>query len=76
MSASTPAVATSAIEQLLALLMAFRLPTVAAEVVARFTKAGHAEALATLLGVLELEADDRKERRVERLRGASKLPPG
>lgn len=76
MSANTPAVATGAFEQLLALLMAFRLPTVAAEIVARFTKAGHADALATLHEVLELESDDRKERRVERLRRASKLPPG
>lgn len=54
----------------------FRLPTVAAEVVARFGAAGQTDALETLLEVLEMEDQDRQERRVERLRRESKLPPG
>jgi len=54
----------------------FRLPTVGAQVAARFLAAGHADALETLVEVFEMEAHDRKERRVERLRKASKLPPG
>ena len=38
----------------------FRLPTVGAETVNRFTDAGHGDALETLLEVLEQEADDRR----------------
>lgn len=52
----------------------WKLPTLAAELVSRFTTAGHDEALALLAEVLELEADSRKERRIDRLRRASKLP--
>jgi DNA replication protein DnaC len=52
----------------------WKLPTLAAELVARLTTAGHDEALALLAEVCELEADCRKERRVDRLRRASKLP--
>ena len=44
--------------------------------VARFTAAGHGDALATLLEVLEQEAEDRRHRRINRLRQASKLPSG
>jgi DNA replication protein DnaC len=54
----------------------FRLPTVAAEVVPRFQASDHEAALATLLEVLELEAGDRQQRRVDRLRRAAKLPAG
>jgi DNA replication protein DnaC len=52
----------------------WKLPTLAAELVSRLTAAGHDEALALLAEVCELEADSRKERRVDRLRRASKLP--
>ena len=38
--------------------------------------AGHADALPTLVEVLEQEAEDRRIRRVDRLRRASKLPAG
>jgi DNA replication protein DnaC len=38
--------------------------------------AGHADLLPLILEILELEASDRRERRVERLRRASRLPPG
>ena len=54
----------------------FRLPTLAAETVDRFSDAGHADALPTLMEVLEQEAEDRRIRRVDRLRRASKLPAG
>ena len=58
------------------LLTRFKLPTFAAEVVRRFTDAGHADALATLLEVLKAEADERAQRKTERLLRASRLPPG
>ena len=54
----------------------FRLPTMEAQSVARFTAAGHGDALGTLLEVLEQEADDRRQRRTGRLRTASRLPAG
>ena len=54
----------------------FKLPTLAAETVGRFSEAGQADALATLVEVLEQEAEDRRIRRVDRLRRASKLPAG
>jgi len=54
----------------------FHLPTVAAEAEPRFVAAGQAGALPTLTEVLEMEAEDRRARRVTRLRYASKLPPG
>ena len=53
----------------------FKLPTVAAETVARFTAAGHGDALPTFLEVLEQEAEDRR-RRITRLRRESRLPSG
>jgi len=54
----------------------FKLPTLKAELVDRFRAAGHDEALELLGEVFELEASDRRERRVTRLRRASGLPPG
>ena len=54
----------------------FKLPTLAAETVGGFSDAGHADALAILLEVMEQEAEDRRIRRVDRLRRASKLPAG
>ena len=54
----------------------FKLPTVGAQSVARFTAAGHGDALATFLEVLEQEAEDRRHRRINRLRRESKLPSG
>src|SRR6266853_760667 len=53
----------------------FKLPTVAREACSRFVDAGQADALETLLEVFEMEAQDRRERRVDRLRRASGLPP-
>jgi DNA replication protein DnaC len=63
-------------ERIAALLSEWKLPTVAAELVHRLVAGGHNEALVVVAEVLELEAAGRKERRVERLRRASKLPPG
>ena len=63
-------------ERIRELCRQFRLPTLAAETVSRFSDAGHADALPTLMEVLEQEAEDRRIRRVDRLRRASKLPAG
>ncbi len=52
----------------------FRLPTVAAEVGPRFQASDHGAALATLLEVFELEAGDRRQRRVARGLGALSRP--
>ena len=54
----------------------FRLPTMGAQSVSRFTAAGHGDALPTFLEVLEQEAEDRRQRRIGRLRTASRLPAG
>jgi DNA replication protein DnaC len=59
-----------------ALLSEWKLPTAAGELVRRLVAGGHDDALLVVSEVLELEAAGRKERRVERLRRASKLPPG
>ena len=63
-------------DQITALLAGFTLTTVARELVSRFVEADQSQALPLLLEVLELEAQDRRERRIARLRRASKLPPG
>ncbi len=63
-------------ERIAQLCAEFRLPTVAAEVVPRFQASDHGAALATLLEVFELEAGDRRQRRVDRPRRAAKLPAG
>jgi DNA replication protein DnaC len=56
--------------------LAFKLPTASAEMVPRLVAAGQADALLTVLEVFDLEAEDRRERRIQRLRKASRLPPG
>jgi DNA replication protein DnaC len=55
---------------------AFKLPTIGAELCRRLVDGGFAAALDVVVEVFEMEAHDRHERRVERLRRASKLPPG
>jgi DNA replication protein DnaC len=62
-------------ERITALLTSWKLTTAAAELVARLVAAGQDEALALVAEVFELEAETRSERRVDRLRRASKLPP-
>lgn len=63
-------------ERLAELASSLRLPTIADELARRLLAAGHDDALAIVLDVFEMEAQDRRERRIERLRRASHLPPG
>lgn len=70
---TTPTTDTTRISDL---LRTFKLPTVADELVLRLHQGGQDDALPHVLEVLELEAQDRRERRTTRLRRASKLPPG
>src|SRR4029453_18611509 len=63
-------------DQITTLLTTFTLTTAARELVSRFVEADQQAALPVLLAVLELEADERRARRVTRLRRPSKLPPG
>src|ERR1700724_904487 len=63
-------------DQITTLLTRFTLTTAARELVSRFVHAEQQPALPLLLDVLELEAQERHERRIKRLRRASKLPPG
>lgn len=70
--ASTPTVG----DQITARLTGFLLTTAARELVSRFVDAEQQAALPLLLEVLDLEAQERHERRITRLRRASRLPPG
>lgn len=63
-------------DQITALLMGFGVTAAARELVSRFVEADQQGALPLLLDVLELEAQERRARRIARLRRASKLPPG
>jgi len=54
----------------------FRLPTIGAELHQRLDRAGYLDALATVIEVFEMEAEDRRQRRVQRLLTSSKLPAG
>ena len=63
-------------DQITALLTGFTLTTAAREMVSRFVQAEQQPALPVLRDVLQLEAQERHERRITRLRRASKLPPG
>jgi DNA replication protein DnaC len=63
-------------ERLAALCTEFRLPTLAGQLVPRLAAAGHEGLIPLLTEIFELEAGDRRERRVERLLRMSKLPPG
>lgn len=59
-----------------ALASEFKLPTIASELVSQLEQADLGSALPVILEVFEHEQLDRRNRRVERLRRASKLPPG
>jgi DNA replication protein DnaC len=63
-------------DQITTLLTGFTLTTAAREMVSRFVQAEQQGTLPLLLDVLQLEAQERHERRITRLRRASKLPPG
>ncbi len=58
------------------LCMAFKLPTLKTELASRLRAAGLEAALEIVVEAFELEAGDRQQRRVDRLRRASQLPPG
>lgn len=58
------------------LCMAFKLPTLAEQLAVGLVDAGHDDVLPVLLEYFEQEAANRRERRVDRLRRASRLPPG
>jgi DNA replication protein DnaC len=62
-------------DRITALLTIWKLTGAATELVPRLATAGQDEALALIAEVFELEASTRSERRVERLRKASRLPP-
>jgi DNA replication protein DnaC len=62
-------------DRIAALLIEFKLPSAAEQMTKRFLDAGSDEALVVLAEVLEVEAQARRERRVDRLRRASRLPP-
>jgi DNA replication protein DnaC len=57
-------------------LLEFKLTIAADELVSRLVADGHTAALTTVLEVLDAEAEERHQRRVTRLRRASKLPHG
>jgi DNA replication protein DnaC len=63
-------------ERIAELCIQFKLPTLAALLVPRLLEAGHEDPLPLLCELFEAEAGDRRERRIERLRRASNLPPG
>ena len=54
----------------------FKLPTLAEKLGKGLADAGHDDVLPLVLEYFELEAAERHERRVDRLRRASRLPPG
>jgi DNA replication protein DnaC len=62
-------------DRIAALLVEFKLTSAAEQMTKRFLAAGSDEALVVLAEVLEVEAQARRERRVDRLRRASRLPP-
>lgn len=66
----------SVAEQLATLLLSLKLVTVAEQLGARLMAAGHGAALPVVLEVLEQEEESRQQRRVDRLRKASRLPVG
>jgi len=63
-------------DELARLATRFRLPTISKELGPLLLETGHEEALKLVHEVFVAEADDRLERRVERLRQQSRLPPG
>jgi DNA replication protein DnaC len=67
---------TTATERITTLLTRFGLSTAAREWVPRFVQAQQDGAFPVTREVLELEAEDRRQRRIARLRQAAHLPPG
>jgi len=73
---ATPTLPPSDVERIAELLTLFKLPTMSSQLVRRFTDAGHDDALATVLEVLEAEREERAHRRCDRLLRQSLLPAG
>lgn len=74
---SNPHMEAQAVSEAIANLMtAFKLPTVARELVQRLCDAGCENALPVVHEVFENEREDRHQRRVQRLRNSSRLTPG
>ena len=65
-----------ATEQLTTLLTTFGLTAAAREIVPRLTQAGHQDVVPLLLEVFDVEAEERRQRRIARLRQWARLPPG
>jgi hypothetical protein len=63
-------------ERIAELCVDFKLPTLGSQLCSRLSDGGFGEAIDLVAEVFEMEAHDRHERRVDRLRRASKLPPG
>ena len=64
------------LDRLKKLLIDLKLKTASSELGPRLLKTGGEEALPTVLDVIEMEAKERDDRRIERLRRASRLPAG
>jgi DNA replication protein DnaC len=64
------------LDRLKKLLLDLKLKTAASELGPRLLKIGGEEALSTVLDVIEMEAKERVDRRIERLRRVSHLPSG
>lgn len=75
MIATPPTWTPAKAERLSELLALFRMTVVPDEFEKRMIAAGHRDALPTVLELFEMEACERRVRRVRRLLNASKLPP-
>jgi DNA replication protein DnaC len=73
---STTTTTVDAKARLKELCLAFKLPTLADKLGSGLVDCGYDDVLALVLEHFEQEASSRRERRVDRLRRASKLPPG
>jgi DNA replication protein DnaC len=74
-AAPPPTWTSSKAERLAELLALFRLSTITDEFEKRMVAASYRDALPTVLELLEMEAHERRIRKVRRLLHASKLPP-
>lgn len=76
MTATAIDLGTDPAKRLQALCTSFKLPTLKVELPQRLRDAGLEDGLEIVAEAFELEAADRQQRRVDRLRRASQLPPG
>ena len=68
--------APTATEQLTTLLTTFGLTAAAREIVPRLTQAERQDVVPLLVEVFDIEAEERRQRRIARLRQAARVPPG